>query len=177
MKENVDLTTLHPTRAAGVRFDWPWIKSKERRLTEYGGGFAAQQILSSLTNIFSLKMCFLYTEYAWLRNRNWTASAHSKVISILCILIAAPWLWKWYAILECLRDWTQQSQEWNGHIAGAGGNGQKFSWSRIKKTSYKNTMNNDCRKQTPNPGHLGRFRNPSRMHFLGPKEYMVLRWT
>ncbi len=42
----------------------------------------------------------------------------------------------------------------------------------LRRPSYKNTMNNDCRKQTPNPGHLGRFRNPSRMHFLGPKEDM-----
>ncbi len=44
---------MHPTRAAGVRFD------RVRRVDwqDRAGGFDAQQILSSLTDIWSCKMC------------------------------------------------------------------------------------------------------------------------
>ncbi len=31
--KNIDLETLHPTRAAGVRFDWSQVKNTERWLT------------------------------------------------------------------------------------------------------------------------------------------------
>ncbi len=71
----------------------------------------------------TVKMCSLYTEGAWSRNRKWTASAHSNVISIPCILIAR----KLYTILECLR-------ERDTHVAGVGGNGQKLRESGLKKT-------------------------------------------
>ncbi len=68
-------------------------------------------------------MCSLYTEGAWSRNRKWTSSAHSNVISIPPILIAR----KLYTILECL--WERDT-----HVAGVGGNGQKLRGSGLKKT-------------------------------------------
>lgn len=45
-------------------------------------------------------------------------------------------------------------------FAGAHGYGQKFSLIQ------KYTMNGDCRKQRPIPGHFGPFRNPVRTHFV-----------
>ncbi len=66
-------------------------------------------LLSSLTNIWSCKMCFLYTEYAWSRNRKWSASAHAKAISILCILIAAPW---WATIICNIRMFVGAGKSW-----------------------------------------------------------------
>ncbi len=40
---------------------------------------------------------------------------------------------KLYKILECLKEWTQNHGS-ETHIAGASGNGEKFSGSGIKKT-------------------------------------------
>ncbi len=61
--KSTGLTTLLPKRAESDLTDHGSRESEDEQ--HHGGGFDAQQILSSLTNISSCKMCSLYTEYTW----------------------------------------------------------------------------------------------------------------
>ncbi len=80
------------TGAAGVRFDWSRVESKERWLTDHAGGFAAHRSwahwqISYLVNLSP----FTQSAQDHKIEMKWTASADSKTISTPHILIVAPW--------------------------------------------------------------------------------------
>ncbi len=139
---------------------WSQIENKERWLTDYSGVFAAQQILSSLTYIWSCKMCSLYTECMWLRNRKWKLTAWTliqkrfKYSEYWERLPDAP---KLYTILESLNEWTWKSRERN------------MLWEQAAMV-----RNSAGLRKPLNPGHFGRLGNPGQTHFCRPKKRTCL---
>ncbi len=81
--------------------------------------FAAQQIISSLTNIWSCKMCCApFTQSACDREIE-SESEQQKRFKYTAYWERLPDATKLYTILEYLKQWTRKSRERN--------NGQKFS--------------------------------------------------
>ncbi len=123
-----------------------WLISARSRIRrddwqDHAWVFAAQQILSSLTNIWSCKMCSLYTECVWSRIESESKQLKRlfKIFKYTAYRQRLPDALKLYTILECLKEWTRNRGS-ETLVREQAGNGQKFSGSRIKKTAESRTF-------------------------------------
>ncbi len=122
--KNADLATLHPTRAAGDRFDWSQVKNKERWLTR-----PCLSICWAHWQISDLVRCAPFTQSACdceIESESKQRKCSFKIIEIHR-MIAAPWCAKIIYNIICLKEWTWKSRERNTCC------GSRRQWSEIQR--------------------------------------------